>query len=244
MARVLGRHHAQRDRCHHEQKRRDRRRLGKHRRGAPRTESGLRAHPAEGTCQIGRFAALEQNDHDQEKTHNYVNDCQEYRQHAGENLMRLYQFRREPAAFEDGNMADRRFLYLHGFASGPNSSKARYFRDRFAALGIPLDVLDLEHGDFAGLTLSGMLQTIHHAAAGTPAVLIGSSLGGYLAALYAARHPEVERLVLLAPAFRFPTHYPATLGEAKLAAWRTSGKMPVFHYYCRRGAGTRIRLLS
>jgi len=27
--------------------------------------------------------------------------------------------------------------------------------------------------------------------------------GGYLAALYAARHPEVERLVLMAPAFGF-----------------------------------------
>jgi uncharacterized protein len=144
--------------------------------------------------------------------------------------VQLYQFRREPAAFEDGNMADRRFLYLHGFASGPNSSKARYFRDRFAALGIPLDVLDLEQGDFAGLTLSGMLRTIRKAAADTPAVLIGSSLGGYLAALYAARHSEVERLVLLAPAFRFPTHYPATLGEAKLVDWRTSGRLPVFHY--------------
>ena len=41
-------------------------------------------------------------------------------------------------------------------------------------------------------------------AKGEPLVLMGSSLGGYLAALYAARHPSsVDRLILLAPAFRF-----------------------------------------
>src|SRR5690606_41376201 len=37
-----------------------------------------------------------------------------------------------------------------------------------------------------------------------PAFLVGSSLGGLVAAWTAARHPEfVRRLVLLAPAFRF-----------------------------------------
>ena len=30
-------------------------------------------------------------------------------------------------------------------------------------------------------------------------------MGGYLAALYASRHPEIDRMVLLAPAFGFGT---------------------------------------
>jgi hypothetical protein len=55
-------------------------------------------------------------------------------------------------------------------------------------------------------------------------------MGGYLAALYAASHPEVERLVLLAPAFDFPDRWRAVTGAAKMEAWRESGWMDVLHY--------------
>ena len=48
---------------------------------------------------------------------------------------------------------------------------------------------------------------VDQAVNGEPVILMGSSLGGYLAALYAARHANVERLVLLAPAFNFPTRW-------------------------------------
>ena len=127
-------------------------------------------------------------------------------------------------------MPARRFLYLHGFASGPKSSKAQYFRQQFASLGIPLEILQLDQGDFEHLTISGQLQLVEETARGQPSVLIGSSLGGYLAALYAARHAEVERVVLLAPAFRFPSYWPASLGAAKLDDWQSTGKLSVFHY--------------
>lgn len=60
--------------------------------------------------------------------------------------------------------------------------------------------------------------------------LIGSSLGGYLAALYAARHRNVERLVLLAPAFGFHRLWVAALGHERLARWRTAGTMSFFHH--------------
>ena len=93
-----------------------------------------------------------------------------------------------------------RFVYLHGFASGPSSQKARFFRERFAELGIGLEIPDLAEGRFEQLTISGQLGVMERAIGGDPATLIGSSMGGYLAALYAARHPEVEKLVLLAPA--------------------------------------------
>lgn len=123
-----------------------------------------------------------------------------------------------------------RYVYLHGFASGPTSGKARYFQQRFADLGLTLDVPALDRGNFEGLTITGQLELIAEVTEGRPCVLIGSSLGGYLACLYAARHQQVSKLVLLAPAFRFTSHYPHTLGPAKIAEWERLGYMPVFHY--------------
>ena len=131
-----------------------------------------------------------------------------------------------------------RILYLHGFASGPNSAKARFFADRFLALGVPLEIPALDEGDFERLTLSSQLALIERRAAGEPVSLIGSSLGGYLAALYAAGHGEVERLVLLAPAFAFGRRWPETLGAEPVARWKAEGAMEVFHY----GEGRTRRL--
>jgi uncharacterized protein len=123
-----------------------------------------------------------------------------------------------------------RIIYLHGFASGPSSSKARFFQSRFAQLGIGLEIPDLSEGNFERLTISGQLAVIERVVAGDPVSLIGSSMGGYLATLYAARHPEVEKLVLLAPAFAFPTRWPEEFGALKMEKWRTSDALPVFHY--------------
>jgi len=123
-----------------------------------------------------------------------------------------------------------RFIYLHGFASGPSSQKARFFGERFAELGIGLDVPDLAEGRFEQLTITGQLAVLERTARGDAVSLIGSSMGGYLAALYAARHPEVEKLVLLAPAFSFLTRWPEELGESKIDEWKRSGVLRVFHY--------------
>jgi pimeloyl-ACP methyl ester carboxylesterase len=122
-------------------------------------------------------------------------------------------------------------IYLHGFASGPRSSKAQFFRRRFEERGIAMQTPDLSDGNFEGLTISGQLRVIERAAPeGSGTVLIGSSMGGYLAALYAARHPEVAKLVLLAPAFGFVQRWPTKLGDDTIAEWRRTGWLPVFHY--------------
>jgi uncharacterized protein len=135
-----------------------------------------------------------------------------------------------------------RIVYFHGFASGPSSRKAQFFRDQFARKGISLEIPNLDEGDFENLTISGQLGVIDRLAAGEPITLMGSSMGGYLAALYAARHPEVDRLVLLAPAFRFAERWQLSLGEEAMAIWRRTGKLPVFHYSAgqTRFLGTRI----
>ena len=93
-----------------------------------------------------------------------------------------------------------RVVYLHGFASSPHSSKAQFFRRRFAEHGVPMEIPILDEGRFEELTVTGQLAVIDRAVGEEPAILIGSSLGGYLAALYASRHPsQIEKLVLLAP---------------------------------------------
>jgi pimeloyl-ACP methyl ester carboxylesterase len=121
-------------------------------------------------------------------------------------------------------------LYLHGFASGVESGKARYLRDRFAELGRDLEVPDLAQGDFENLTISGQLRLIGERLGTGPGCLIGSSLGGYLAALYAATHPEIDRVVLLAPAFSFARRWPDKLGATVTQEWERTGYMDVFHY--------------
>ena len=118
-------------------------------------------------------------------------------------------------------------LYLHGFASGPSSHKARFLSGRFAALGVPLDVPDLTPGDdgFERSSPSSMLAVAQArlAASPPPHALIGSSLGGYLSAVAASRDPSIERLVLLAPAFRLFERWSARLTPDELAGWRERG---------------------
>ncbi len=135
-------------------------------------------------------------------------------------------------------------VYLHGFASGPSSGKARFFRERLQAAGAAVSVPDLADGDFEHLTISRQLEAIRRAAPGGPVSLIGSSLGGYLAALYAARHPEVERLVLLAPAFGFPRRWPERLGAEQMERWRATGTIGVYHYALGRNFPLRYDLIA
>jgi len=126
-----------------------------------------------------------------------------------------------------------KLIYLHGFASGPESGKATFFRDRLRdECGLEIAIPDLSEGDFARLTISRQLDVIRREAEGHDRVaLIGSSMGGYLAALYASLRPDqVDRLVLLAPAFWFAQRWPETLGAEAVEKWRADGWREVFHY--------------
>jgi uncharacterized protein len=123
-----------------------------------------------------------------------------------------------------------RFVYLHGFASSPVSRKARFFAERFRELGLGLEIPDLAEGNFRNLTLTAQLNVIGRVSRNEPVSLIGSSMGGYLAALYAARHSEVEKLVLLAPAFSFASRWAETLGEHAMQQWKRTHTLKVFHY--------------
>ncbi|MBM3734263.1 MAG: alpha/beta fold hydrolase [Acidobacteria bacterium] len=124
-------------------------------------------------------------------------------------------------------------IYLHGFASSPASKKAQYFLGRFGPdrFSIP----DLVGEDFFGMTITSQLRVLEGAAAGGPVDLMGSSMGGYLAALFAAANPGlVRRLVLLAPAFDFTNRWAGALGGDTVRQWRETGRMAVFHYGWKR----------
>ncbi len=80
-----------------------------------------------------------------------------------------------------------RFVWLHGFASGPSSSKGQFVRERLAERGVDLLIPDLNDRSFFFLTVTRMLaQTDELVEKTRPVVLFGSSLGGYAAATWAA----------------------------------------------------------
>ncbi|MDX2229397.1 MAG: YqiA/YcfP family alpha/beta fold hydrolase [Leptolyngbyaceae cyanobacterium bins.349] len=124
------------------------------------------------------------------------------------------------------------FIYLHGFASSPQSAKARDLSDRFAKLQIPLKVPDLNQGDFTHLTLTRQLQQVEaeFPQDSSAVTLIGSSFGGLTAAWLGQTQPQVERLVLLAPAFNFLSHWLPRLGYEQTQQWKSEGFLPVYHY--------------
>jgi pimeloyl-ACP methyl ester carboxylesterase len=126
---------------------------------------------------------------------------------------------------------------MHGFGSGPGSQKARHLAARFAAAGSYLEVADLTPGDdgFERSSPSSMLAEAERTLArGTPPHgIVGSSLGGYLAAVAAGRNPSIERLVLLAPAFRLFERWDRRLSAAEREEWRGRGR-EVYHFASAR----------
>lgn len=95
-----------------------------------------------------------------------------------------------------------------------------------------MEIPQLDEGRFEDLTISGQLQVIDRTVGDQPAVLVGSSLGGYLAALYASRHSpsRVTQLVLLAPAFQLPHRWKERYSPEEWERWKREGSAPVFHY--------------
>lgn len=121
------------------------------------------------------------------------------------------------------------YIYLHGFASGPQSYKGTWLQSRLQTHGIDLLRLDLNQENFTHLTLTRQIQQVTQQIQG-PTTLIGSSLGGLVAAWATQQSDHVERLILLAPAFDFLTQWLAHLGPEQMKNWQTTGWLSVYHY--------------
>jgi hypothetical protein len=125
---------------------------------------------------------------------------------------------------------------LHGFASSPQSAKAQDLRDRFQAWQIDLKIPDLNQEDFSHLTLT---RQLHQGQAefptdSKPVTLIGSSFGGLTAAWLGQQQVQVQRLILLAPAFGFLSHWLPRLGADQVQRWQSEQYLAVYHYGERR----------
>jgi pimeloyl-ACP methyl ester carboxylesterase len=119
-------------------------------------------------------------------------------------------------------------LYLHGFASGPRSTKGVAFEQHFAMRGLAIQRMNLRVPSFEHLRLSTMIETVQ-AALGERTILIGSSLGGLTAARVAERDARVTALVLMAPAFQLAARWRQMLG-ADWDTWQKTGWREVTDY--------------
>lgn len=120
-------------------------------------------------------------------------------------------------------------VYLHGFSSAPGGSKGSFCRRWAEARGIPFHAPDLNLPTFHGLTVTAQVEAVEALLRSLPEppVLVGSSLGGFVATAVLHRGARARALILLAPAIGFATR---RLVSPLWEAYRQTGTTAVFHY--------------
>lgn len=89
-------------------------------------------------------------------------------------------------------MTDVTRVFIHGLDSSSRGTKGTFFRERYPGMRME---------DFSGTLAERMAQLETGLAGRNRLILVGSSYGGLMAALFACRHEtRIRRLVLLAPA--------------------------------------------
>lgn len=125
-------------------------------------------------------------------------------------------------------------VFLHGFRSTCDGTKSTALAHHAAARGFSWLRFDLHghgasDGDFTEFRISRALDDVLQVldwCPPRPRVLVGSSLGGWLAVLAAEHRPRVvTHLILIAPAFNFIQTYFQALGTEQLANWWEQGVM-------------------
>ena len=125
-------------------------------------------------------------------------------------------------------------IYLHGFASSPESSKAIRMADALRTVGIETRIPDLNQPSFRALTVTRMIGQVRALMDAPPVLLIGSSLGAFVAVHAAAADDRVKALVLLAPALDFGADEHGRIGTVAIEDWKAAGSCEVFHYAWNR----------
>lgn len=134
-------------------------------------------------------------------------------------------------------------VYLHGFASGPSSTKASILVPPLVRAGWHVAVPDLNEGDFEHLTVTRAIACAsRHLRERT--LVVGSSFGAYAAALLAERDDRVKGLVLMAPAFGMAERLEARHGPHEIERWRARGKVDVEHFATGRAEAIGFGLIE
>jgi pimeloyl-ACP methyl ester carboxylesterase len=96
-------------------------------------------------------------------------------------------------------------VFIHGLEGSSQGTKARFFKERFPHMLIT---------DYRG-PLEARMATLRNLLTGHPtAIIVGSSYGGLMGALYAFEQPkQIKKLILLAPALTFPEFTPLSDGR-------------------------------
>jgi len=123
-------------------------------------------------------------------------------------------------------------LFLHGYTSSGQYTKARYFRGKVKAFPqVEFHAIDFNPTptDFEYVTTTGRINrlrqyTLDHFMGNVS--IIGSSYGGLIALHYAHRFGGVEKMLLLAPGL---TWLSGGLSEKELEQWEKAGAAPFLH---------------
>ncbi|MHA2173596.1 MAG: YqiA/YcfP family alpha/beta fold hydrolase [Candidatus Hodarchaeales archaeon] len=129
-------------------------------------------------------------------------------------------------------------MYLYGFASGPLSEKAQYFKQKFSFTSIDFQIIDYIPNSeaFTQMKPSRLVKFIEnyikvHHSSDEELVLLGSSFGGLIASWYTQLNPKtVSKLILIAPALNFTPKYISHILDTNAYKWEKTGSVYVDHY--------------
>ncbi|MEJ2746975.1 MAG: YqiA/YcfP family alpha/beta fold hydrolase [Anaerolineae bacterium] len=129
-------------------------------------------------------------------------------------------------------MTNKTLIFLHGFASSDQGTKAQFLRRKCQSEpGVDFQAINFNPSprDFEFMTVTGMINRLRQFIldrALEDVRLIGSSLGALVALNYVHQFGGVKNLLLLAPALAY------RFGAARTTTpqWAETGVGPVFHY--------------
>ncbi|TAL12057.1 MAG: alpha/beta fold hydrolase [Nitrospirae bacterium] len=144
---------------------------------------------------------------------------------------------------------DRIAVFCHGFLSNKNSATNRALTEILVPQGIATFRFDFfgqgdSEGPFENITVTTAQRQAQAALdlvktkGYRKIALVGSSFGGLVALLTAAKNPKLSCLALKCPVPDFPEMLRLEFGDKEMAAWKKTGTIP----NVIPGAGGRIKL--
>jgi len=130
---------------------------------------------------------------------------------------------------------NRQILFITGFLSKRWGNKSKALAQWCQGKGWGFCCYDVRgfgesEGSFIDYTLSDWIAdarlVLNLLSDGPPITIVGNSLGSWIAWLMAQEFEQIERLVLIAPAFNMMGVRARTISEERRHAWLTAGWMP------------------